>query len=56
MNDKRIRVEMLEEPKPGPGGHWFSYMASDPEYPDVQGYGQTAREALQNLKDKNNAK
>ena len=54
MNDKRIRVEMLDDPKPGPGGHWFSYQASDPEYPDKIGYGQTAREAIQNLKGKNN--
>lgn len=54
MNDGRVRVEMIEEPKRGPGGHWFSYVAYDPEYPNKLGYGQTAREALLDLKKVNN--
>jgi hypothetical protein len=48
--ESKIVVAPLDEPRRGPGGHWYKYRATSPEVEGVNGYGQTEFEARQTLK------
>lgn len=54
MIDSQHKVEWLDKPVRGPGGHWYKYKASNVPDDGTYGYGDTERQAVLELKSQSN--